>query len=156
MTDAPRARIIEIPNTDELPKLGENAQLVLDDPDAVAVIRAIGKVNCAGTLEMNAQRVAYFRKRIRDLERTSKDVVIVIIMVDDPHGGPLAEVLMPGHDWQAIRDGGEQPVARGLAGREGVQEALKFIDADAGKKLKEWDSDEAAVVVVDHGVAEIF
>jgi len=61
---------------------------------------------------------------------------------------------MPCHNWQEIRDRGEVPFARGLAVRDGIQEALGAFDKDAAKKLE--DMTEIAVVVVDHGVAEVF
>ena len=61
---------------------------------------------------------------------------------------------MPGHDWQSYRDRGETPFARGLAGREGVRSFLEMIDREAMEKLRSFDG--LAVVVVDHGVAEVF
>src|SRR6185436_4774477 len=47
--------------------------------------------------------------------------VVVLLNVDDVHGGPIADMLMPGHNWQEIRDRGEVPFARGLAMRSGIQ-----------------------------------
>ena len=46
------------------------------------------------------------------------------------------------------------PYARGLAQREGIQEMLNVIDKEAGEKLEALDG--VGVVVVDHGVAEVF
>ena len=83
-------------------------------------------------------------------------MIITIINVDDHHGGPLAEILMPGHDWQSYRDQGMIPYARGLAGRGGIEEALALFDPEAAEKLAIWGSSEVAVVVVDHGVAEVY
>ena len=85
---------------------------------------------------------------------TAKQAVIVLLSVDDVHGGPLADVLMPGFNWQEIRDRGEVPFARGLAMREGIQKALGTFDKEAAKKLR--GMNDVAVVVVDHGVAEVF
>ncbi len=141
--DAPRAVLREV-----------DGQLVLDDPDAVAVIHAVEKHNCRNTLEMNADRVSHFRNRLAERGMTADEAVIVLLNVDDVHGGQLAEVLMPGHNWQEIRDQGEIPFARGLAMREGIQEALAAFDADAATKLQEMTN--VAVVVVDRGVAEVF
>lgn len=61
---------------------------------------------------------------------------------------------MPGHNWQEIRDKGEVPFARGLAIRDGIQEALGAFDVEAATKLRSMT--DVAVVVVDHGVAEVF
>lgn len=60
---------------------------------------------------------------------------------------------MPGFDWQKIRDRGEVPFARGLAMREGIRDALGFFDQEAATKLRDMTT---VVVVVDHGVAEVF
>lgn len=143
MDDGPRAYVTEV-----------EGRTVLVDPDAVAVMRAVGKHNCRATFEIGTERVAHFARRIKERGLTAADVVIVLINVDDPHGSELAEVLMPSTDWQAIRDRGEVPFARGLASREGIQEALGLFDPEAAEKLRAWEG--VAVVVVDHGVAEIF
>jgi len=131
-----------------------DGQLVLDDPVAVAVISAVEKHNCRNTLEMNADRVEHFKRRLKELGMTPDQAVIVLLNVDDVHGGPLAEILMPGHNWQEIRDQGEVPFARGLAAREGIQDILANFDADAATKLRGMTG--VAVVVVDRGVAEVF
>lgn len=141
--DYPRAVVREI-----------DGQLVLDDPDAVAVIHAVSKHNCKNTLELNADRVAHFKRRLAERGMTAKQAVIVLLNVDDIHGGPLAHVLMPGHNFQEIRDRGEVPFARGLAMREGIQKALGTFDKEAAKKLEGMIG--VAIVVVDHGVAEVF
>lgn len=141
--DYPRAVVREI-----------DGQLVLDDPDAVAVIHAVGKHNCRNTLGLNADRVQHFKQRLTDRGMTANQAVIVILNVDDVHGGPLADMLMPGHNWQEIRDKGEVPFARGLAMRDGIQEVLGTFDEEAAKKLLGMTG--VAVVVVDHGVAEVF
>ena len=131
-----------------------DGKLVLDDPDAVAVIHAVEKHNCRNTLEMNADRVEHFKRRLAERGMTAGQAVIVLLNVDDVHGGPLADVLMPGVNWQEIRDRGEVPFARGLAMREGIHEALGIFDKEAVVKLQSMT--EVAVVVVDHGVAEVF
>jgi hypothetical protein len=131
-----------------------NGQLVLDDPDAMAVINTVNKLNCQATLEMNADRVKHFQNRLTERGLTADQAVIVVIKVDDIHGGPLAEILMPGYDWQSIRDKGEVPFARGIAERNGIEEALDTFDKEAAAKLH--GMKDTAVVVVDYGVAEIF
>lgn len=131
-----------------------DGQIVLDDPMAVAMISAVGKHNCRATLEANADRVAHFKQRLADRGMTAAEAVIVLLNVDDANGAVLAEALMPGYNWQEIRDRGEVPFARGLAMREGIQEALSTLDPDAAVKLR--GMTEVAVVVVDYQVAEVF
>ena len=143
---------------DDLPQAtvhSVNGGLVLVDPVGAAMISAVEKLNCEQTLKNNADRVTHFKNRLSERGMSPNDAVIVILNVDDPHGGPLAEVLMPGEDWQQYRDRGEVPFARGLAMRPGIQEALASFDQDAAAKLLSV-VDDVAVVVVDHGVAEIF
>lgn len=132
----------------------KNGQLVMEDPVAEAVIAAIGKQNCRKLFEVNADRVAHFKNRMKEKGLSPEQAVITVINADDVHGGPIAEALMPGHDWQQYRDRGEVPLARGLAQRDGIQKVLSKFDEIAAKKLQ--DMKEIAVVVVDHGTAEVF
>lgn len=132
----------------------ENGQIILDDPAALAVIKAVNKSNCQNLFNLNAERVAYFKQRLSELGRSAADTVIVLINVDDVNGGPIARLLMPGFDWQPIRDRGETPIARGLASREAMEGILISFDSEASEKLK--NMTEVAVVVVDEMVAEIF
>jgi hypothetical protein len=128
----------------------------LHDPVAAGVIYAVEQHNrhcCRELLELNHDRVAHFRRRAVELGR--KDVAIVVLDVDDSYGGPLAEVYMPGEDWQQYRDRGEVPIARGLVERTGLQHALGFFDEGAASKL-ELHTDGVPVVVVTCGVAEVF
>ncbi|TSC69826.1 MAG: hypothetical protein G01um101470_953, partial [Parcubacteria group bacterium Gr01-1014_70] len=104
--------------------------------------------------ELNADRVAHFKRRLTERGMTADQAVIVLLNVDDVHGGPLADALMPGYNWQEIRDRGEIPFARGLAMREGIQRALGTFDKEAAEKLQ--GMTDVAVVIVDHGVAEVF
>lgn len=129
-------------------------QLVLDDPIALAVVRGIGKGNCRKTLDAFADRVQYFAGRMATRGMTYKDTVIVLVNVDAPAGDLLADVLMPGHDWNKYRERGETPFARGVAVREGIQEFLEAFDKEAADKLKAME--EISIVVVDFGVAEIY
>lgn len=131
-----------------------DGKLVLDDPDALAVVRAVAKHNCRALFDLNLERVAHFRDRVDVLGYNAETIVIVLINVDDGHGVILAEALMPGTNWDEYRSRGETPVARGLAVRAGVQDFVDVVDPDAGAKLR--DHHDLAVVVVDHGVVEIF
>ena len=131
-----------------------NGQTVLVDPMACAVISAVEKHNCTATFNLNADRVAHFKHRIDERQDNPKEVAIVLINVDDEHGGPIAEALMPGQDWKETRDRNEVPFARGLANREYMEELLHLFDKAAAEKLETFPG--YAVIVVDHGVAEIF
>lgn len=141
--DEPRATVREI-----------DGQLVLDYPDAIAVVRAVSKHNCRDTFGLNTDRVQHFKQRLAERGLTASDAVIVLLNVDDVHGGLLADMLMPGFNWQKIRNRGEIPFARGLAGREGIEKAIDIFDKEAAMKLR--GMTDIAVVVVDYGVAEIF
>ena len=132
-----------------------NGQPILEDPMAVAVIQAIEKHNCRHTLKLHMERVNHFIRRIAEKGLDVDEWAIVILNVDDPNGGPLAEVLMPGADWQPYRDRGETPYARGLCSREGLQEGLDLLDKEAATKLRE-TKDETAILVMDYGVIEVF
>jgi hypothetical protein len=152
MSDEPTARIVG-----ELP----DGTVLMEDPEAEGVIaaveehnRRVNKENCKRTLSAQYDRVRHFVTRIKERGDDPREVVITLINVDDPHGGPLADILMPGVDWQQFRDRGETPYARGLAGREGIEEALKLFDPEAAEKLR--DVEDIACVVIDHGVAEVF
>jgi hypothetical protein len=142
MSDYPRAVVREV-----------DGQLVLDDPDALAMIRAVEKHNTLILYEANRERIEHFKNRIVELGRSPKDLAIVIINVDDPNGGPIADALMPGVNWDDARARGEVPLARGLAGREGMQGVVDLLDKEAGDKLR---STKTAVIVVDRGVVEIY
>jgi len=132
-----------------------DGQLVLDDPTALGMVRAVAKINCRSLLQENADRIKHFVDRVAVLGKAPRDVVIVLLNVNDKVGCVLAEALMPGHEWQTFRDRGEIPVARGLAERAGIQAAIEEFDTEAGTKLKE-NPDMLCVVTVQDGVAEVF
>lgn len=131
-----------------------NGQLVLDDPMAVAMIQAVQKENCKNVFIAQKDRVEHFKNRMTQKGLSSEDAVIVLINADDVHGSDIAEILMPGTDWQAFRDEGEIPFARGLATKKGLVGILEMFDKEASEKLLRMTS--TAVVVVDYGVAEVF
>ena len=137
------------------PVIREKGGLVtIDIPTSLAVIRAMAKYKCEAIFDSQSERIAHFVKRIHSRNLTAEDVVIVLLQVGDSNGFMITDILMPGHDWQSCRDRGEIPFARGIAGREGIQKAIDSFDIEAGNKLRQMDG--IAVVVVDHGVAEVF
>ncbi len=132
----------------------ENGQVVLNDHMAAEAIAAVCKVNCERTLQLNKERIDHFKRRFFDKGLSPNEHCLVVINVDDHNGAEIADVLMDGFDWQAIRDRGEVPFARGINSIQLMEEVLKTFDDLAWKKLN--DSRELVAVVVDHGVAEVF
>lgn len=148
MIDEPTARV----------EVGPDGQLSLHDPVAEGVIaaitaynRKIAFTNLQSFVKRNEDRINHFVTRIRDRGDSWQDFVVVCIQVDDPFGAELAELLMPGHDWQVYRDRGEIPVARGLASRAGIEAILKEFRPEAGKALSETRG--YAAVIVGEGTA---
>ncbi|MGE3483593.1 MAG: hypothetical protein AB7L09_02555 [Nitrospira sp.] len=132
-----------------------NGNLFLDDPTARGMISAVGKHNCRGVFDAQRDRVEHFVRRITDRGDDPNEVCIVLLNVDDPNGAAIAEMLMPGFDWQEIRDRGEVPFARGLAARSGLQDVIAIFDIEAAANMAEM-VDQIVTVVVDHGVATVF
>lgn len=132
-------------------------QLVLDDPDGLAVLTAVNKHNCKNTFREQAERVVYFATRASARSPSDTPCVMVILNADEELGGNMAEILMPGNgaQWQAMRDADQVPFARGLAGREGMQRVLDEFDAVAAEKLRLM-TDVLPVVVMDYDVIEVF
>ncbi len=127
----------------------------LMNPTPQEVARVIARQKCDDVFEANKERVAHFSRRIDERGLTGADVVIVVLVVDDTYGGLLADTLMPGQDWQAVRDRGEIPIARGLAVREGIEEAIGTFDPIAAAKMRSNPSAKLAVVV-GAGIAEVY
>ncbi len=103
---------------------------VLNDPDALAVIQAIQARNrtvSRGILREQVDRIKYFTGRVKEKGLAVNEVVIVIINVDSMGVGILVELLMPGQNWQSIRDKGQVPLARGLAPKVPVLEYAKML-----------------------------
>jgi hypothetical protein len=142
MNEEPRATVRNI-----------DGQIVLDDPDGLALMKAVEKHNCRNTLLAQAERVEHFARLAAEMGRS--DLVIVLLNVNDREASVLANALMPGANWQQYIDRGEIPCARGLAERAGVVGFLVAIDdQETASKLEAMT--ELAVLVMDRGVAEVF
>lgn len=61
----------------------------------------------------NRERLEHMAFRATKKGLARDEFITVAIDVDDPSWSEVVETLMPGCDWQAIRDRGEKPVARG-------------------------------------------
>ncbi len=126
---------------------------IIPDPEAAATDKHLASTESAMDLfRANVERVMHFTQRVNELGRSGQDTVITVLNVDDPIGGVLADILMPGQDWQRYRDAGEVPVARGLASKSGISEFLE----EAGYEIAANElagTDKLRVLVLDSGVA---
>ena len=127
-------------------------EFVMRDDVAPAVI---GATACVNLLAANSERVEHFARRIVERGDDASEVVIAVLNVNDPHGAEIADMLMPGHDWQSIRDRGETPVARGLASVALVDLAEAITKGSRAAFDAIDHTTHAAVVVVDCGVAVV-
>ena len=135
-----------------------NGQIVLEDPAALGMIEAIEAHNkslIVNSYELNAERIEYFKNRIEEKDLSIDEYVVIVANVDDPNGGAIADMLMPGYDWQAIRDLGQVPFARGLTTKAFMIHALEYINPAAAEQLKEITNRKIAVVV-DYKTAAIY
>jgi hypothetical protein len=121
--------------------------LVLVDPDGSEMVEALGKISCMRLLDANAERLAHFAERARG----RANVCFVLLDVDDPRGAALADVLMPGHDWQQYRRRGEVPIARGLATFDGMVGVLESLQEGLASAWMRCGDDDLPVVVMTAG-----
>ncbi len=132
-----------------------NKPIAIVGPEVAAIIDVIAKSNCRHTLDIQVDHVRRFARRARELAGP-RDLAIVLINVDEAAGlgAHLADVLMPGLNWQCYRDRGEIPFARGLVARPGMQEMLDEIHPDVAKRMRKIEG--YPVLVVDHGTVDVF
>lgn len=67
-----------------------------------------------------------------------EDLALVVIDVDDPLWRSMVDHLMPNAteaDWQAHRDMGAIPIARGTVGRTGLADSLALLSPELGETL---------------------
>lgn len=127
-----------------------DGKFVMRDDAAAAMIGAVACVNLLGA---NTDRVEHFARRIVERGDDPAEVVITVINVDDQNGGEIADMVMPGFNWQPIRDRGETPVARGLASVSLVDVAEEITKGSRASFDAINHTTHAAVVVIDGGVA---
>ena len=125
--------------------------LVLDDPEAAAMFRAVAALNCRLTLAAHAERVAHFRRRVAERGMVPGSALIVVLNGDDAGGARLAAMLMPPGWDESYRAAGQVPYARGLADRDGVAGA---VHDEIGKAIRAVNG--VAILVVDFGWAAVF
>lgn len=126
---------------------------IIPDPDQPVDAERLARTEAAMNIfRGNAERIMHFQRRAEELGRSGRDTVITLANADDPAGGVLAELLMPGHDWQQYRDAGEIPVARGLALKSGIVNFLEEAGyTTAAAELA--NTDDLRVVVLEAEVA---
>lgn len=88
------------------------------------------------------------------------EFVAIAIDVDDPTWTHFVKILMPGiteEDWQAIRDKGEKPVARGTVMAKGLLENLSNLVPDIKHALTdELPKDVVRLIVLADGGASVY
>jgi len=129
-----------------------NGELVLTSPVDLAIIETVQRHNCERALELHEESVAHFKKRVLELGLDPTKFAIVLLSVDDPLGKALADQLMPGYAWQAIRDRGEEPWARGIVEREGFKTLLQDI---APAEVPTLDHPELVTIMVAFNTAMV-
>ncbi|MDO8617510.1 MAG: hypothetical protein Q7N87_01300 [Candidatus Uhrbacteria bacterium] len=90
----------------------------------------------AEAFEENQIRLEQFAHRILLAGRSLREMVVVCIDANADCWKFLVEMLMPGHDWQSIRDQGAHPFARGSQERKFVYEVLIRTCPDVAFAIK--------------------
>jgi hypothetical protein len=113
VADRPRAKVVT----------GPNGELVLDDPDGLAVMQAVRRYNM-----YHGQRDGLSRLEARARQKqaeTGLRFAVICINMDDPVWSGLGEHLMPGHDWDQYRKRGEMPFALGVVPIDIITQVLE-------------------------------
>lgn len=106
---------------------------------------------------LNRERLAELAWRALHVKKMKpEDFLIVCIDVDDPAWTDLVDALMPEHDWDAYRQRGEAPVARGSVERASVGEYLSRVIPGIAGRLRNPDEGEIQVVVLAAGGGSIY
>lgn len=89
------------------------------------VVDAIDMTNQRSAFYMaNYDAILRLASRAQETGRTHETHVIVAIDANDSTWIELRDVLMPGHNWDAYRERGERPVARGIVPKNVFSEWL--------------------------------
>lgn len=106
--------------------------------------------------DLNRQRLAELAFRAIQRGRKNDEIMIVCIDVDDPVWSFLVDELMPGYDWQSIRDRGEKPVARGSVSAIMAELLSDFVPNLAQALVGPPPSGHVRVAVLGAGGASIY
>jgi len=105
----------------------------------------------------NKERLEHMAFRATKKGLARNEFIMVAIDVDDPSWSEVVESLMPGQDWQAIRDRGEKPVARGTVLADNIVEFLCEVCPDIASALKsELPQGVVRAVVMADGGASVY
>ncbi|MEK7628277.1 MAG: hypothetical protein AAB421_02570 [Patescibacteria group bacterium] len=124
--------------------------------EAGEMARVAAKWGCIATLKAQRKHLTDLKRLADAFGKTATDTVIVLINTHDENGGPIAHMIRPGHHWDYNRVPGTIPYARDLAPRNDIGEMLELFDPEAALKLRDMTDQKLPIVVIDHGVAEIF
>lgn len=135
----------------------EDGKLVLHDPIVTEIIKTLTKHNahtkCQSIHDANRDDIQKILRAFQEKGYRAETHCVVVIQVNDIFGGRINNTLMPNYDWQAIRDQGLEPIARGIADRNFIREAIKQFDPEAASEL---EAPKLAVVVIAASVAKVF
>jgi hypothetical protein len=84
----------------------------------------------------NKDRLEHMAFRATKKGMAREEFLTIAIDVDDPYWSDLVENLMPGQDFQAIRDRGEKPVARGTVYTDVIIDYLCEVCPDIAPALR--------------------
>lgn len=102
------------------------------------------------------QRLQHFAFRASNvLGKKNDEVVLVCIEVDTEWRG-LVDMLMPGHDWDKVRDSGLDPIARGSAGWGVCEIVADVFPTMRGVALSKPDEGVFKAIVLNHGGCTIY
>lgn len=140
--------------------MDENGQAILHDETALGVMavveehnRSIAGENCRIIYQENLDRVSYFQERLTTTGRSPAEYCMLIADVDDTYGGMLAELTMPGQNWDTYREAGQKPIARGLVGKHWLHNVVEKFDPRVAEQMT--FIEDFIVVVVASGIAHV-
>lgn len=115
-------------------KRDKNGDFVLYDDAALGAYQAISNVNKKRAF-FNSKNAIYelssfVKEKIATIQErgTVDSQCIVLIDVDDNMGSQLADVLMPGYDWDQYRVQNQRPVARGIVSMAFIEEIMRTLE----------------------------
>lgn len=115
---------------------------------------AMQKAACKNTFALNKEKIGFYKKMTEERSLSPKEFVIVVVNADDVIGGKFAEYFVPDTNWDVLRKNGNIPFASGIVMKKGMADIIQLFDTETSKKLRE--KSDMSVVIIDHGVAEVF
>jgi hypothetical protein len=104
--------------------------------------------------QLNKERLEHMAFKAIKKGMNPREFIAVAIDADDPYWNDLIETVMPGGDFQAIRDLGQKPVARGTLFTDGIVDYLCYVCPDVAPALtSELPPSTVRAVVLSKGVS---